>query len=897
MTAPLGSISGIASGIQWRDAIDQIMRIEAQRRFDPLAARQGALRSQSEAWKAFQGLAVRVRDQARAVQAQDAFALFRTAITRPVSGREVVSVSAARGAAPGSYSVEVLATAQTEKIAGAVAATATTALGVTGAFALNGRTVSVVADDTLSSLRDKINAANAGSGADGVSATVQAAGSGVRLVLTAASTGVAGIQTTDDGVGTLQALGFHDATTVANVGTDGAARTHQVSSSTSAIAALLGVPLPSPSTLRIGGQIVSVDLGTDSLGSIATKIAAATGNAESVRVRNEKVGSATRYWLETDATVEVDSADAANSARTLAALGFTKGGRSDVAQVVASANQFVDAVTGLNAVGTARLSDLRVNGQSLGLATGDVVNIGGARGDGTSVSRTFTVGGASTLQDLLAAIGDAGTGFGAGARTATAALSNGRITLADATAGDSALGLSLTVNRLAGGTVSLGAFGTAQGTVGRDRVITAGEDAVVRVDGQLLRRPTNTITDAIAGVTLTALAAEVGGSATVNITRDADGAARLLSDFASGYNALQSWVTTNTAKGAPLANNSAVRSMAASLSNQLLQSVTGTTGTYTSPVMAGLERDKNGVLALNGTTFRAAFAADPAAIMRLFSESASTTDSEVSFIAAGEKATATAVGYAINITQAATQASVTGSVFATYATTGAPDSMRITDAATGRSVDIALANGDSIAAIVQRLNTAFSIDGLRLSAIKTVDDRITISSSEYGTPGGFTVAYTPGAGGDGTAALGIAATTHVGLDVAGSINGALATGSGQVLTGGNGDASEGLAIRYAGSTARAAGNVNFSIGVGGMLFRASQILAAEGSGASTQVNSTRDQADALDKRLDDITKRLDARREALVRQFVAMESALARAQALGAALTAQVNSLSPNNSR
>jgi flagellar hook-associated protein 2 len=862
-----------------------------------VAARQKALRSQSDAWKAFQGLAAKVRDNARAVQAQDAFSLFRTAITKPLSGRDVISVSAAKGAAPGSYAVEVLATAQTEKLAGAVAATATTALGVAGSFALNGRTITVAADDTLNSLRDKINAANAGAGSDGVSATVQAAGSGMRLVLTASSTGAAGIQTTDDGAGTLQALGFHDGTTVANVGSDGATRSQHVSSSTSAIAALLGVPLPSPSTLRIGGQIITVDLATDSLTTIANKIATATGNAESARIKSEKVGSTTRYWLETDATVEVDGADAANSARTLAVLGFTKGGRSDVAQVVASANQFVDTVTGLNAAGTALLSDLQVNGQSLGLVAGDVINIGGARGDGSAVSRTFTVGVGSTVQDLLNAIGDAGTGFGSGTRPATAGLSNGRITVTDGTAGDSALGLSLTVNRLAGGTVSLGAFGTTNGTVGRDRVITAGEDAVVRVDGQLLRRSTNTISDAVAGVTFTALSAEVGGTATVNITRDADAAAKLLSDFASSYNALQSWVSTNTAAGGSLANNGAVRSMAASISNQLLQSVTGTTGTYTSPVMAGLERDKNGVLALNATTFKAAFAADPSAVMKLFSESASATDNEVSFVSAGEKAVATSTGYAINITQAATQASVTGSVFASYATTGAPDTMAITDAATGRTVNISLANGDSITAIVQRMNTAFGLDGLKLTATKTVDDRITLTSSEYGTPGGFTVAYTPGAGGDGTAALGIAATTHVGLDVAGTINGAVATGSGQVLTGATGDASEGLSIRYAGTTARAAGSVNFAIGVGGMLYRAAQVLAADGSGASAQVNTTRDQADALDKRLDDITKRLDQRRDALVRQFVAMEAALAKSQALGAALTAQVNSFAANNSR
>lgn len=900
MTTPIASFSGIASGIQWRDMIDQIMDIEARRRYEPVASRQSALRTQAEAWRAFQGVASKLRDATKALQAPGAFNLYRTSITRPASSREFFGATASSTATPGSYNVEVLATAQAEKLGGAVAATATTALGVSGQFAVNGRGITVTADDTLNSLRDKINAASAGAGADGVSATVLATSGGMRLVITASSSGAAGIDLTDDAAGTLAALGFTDGTITANIGSDGAARTQRVSSSTAAIASVLGVPMPTPSTIRIGGQAITVDLNTDSLTTIANKIAIATGNADAARVRSEKVGATTRYWLETDATVDVDAGDAANSARTLATLGFTKGGRGDVTQVVASANTFVDALTGLNATGTTLLSDLQVNGQSLALGAGDVVTIGGTRGDGTTVSRTFTLGAGSTVQDLLAAIGDNGTGFGAGARTASADVSDGRLRLTDAAAGDSALGFSLTVARNSGGTVSLGAFGTAQGTVGRDRVLTAGTDAVLRLDGQLLRRSTNTITDAIGGVTLTAYAAEVGTTATLEVQRDADGAVKLLQDFATQYNALRSWVATNGGEGGALANNGALRAMAASLTSQLLAPVTGLVGSYTVASLAGLEHDKNGVLALNAGAFKTAFAADFTAVSKLFSESGAVTDSEVEFIAAGGKAAPTATGYAIAITRAATQAAITGAVLASYATTGTPDTMRVTDAATGRTVDITMSDGESLTAIAQRLNSAFVVDGLRLTAEVTVDSRLRITSTEYGSEGGFTVAYTPGTGGDGTAALGIAAGTVAGLDVAGTINGVVASGSGQILTGGNGggtDAAEGVIIRYRGTTARAAGTVAFSLGMAGTLLRAVQTMAADSSGAALNAASATTQADALDPRLDDIQKRLDARREALIRQFVAMEGALAKSQALGAALTSQLNALSAQNSR
>jgi hypothetical protein len=36
MSDPIGSFSGLASGIQWRDMITQIMEMESQRRLDPI---------------------------------------------------------------------------------------------------------------------------------------------------------------------------------------------------------------------------------------------------------------------------------------------------------------------------------------------------------------------------------------------------------------------------------------------------------------------------------------------------------------------------------------------------------------------------------------------------------------------------------------------------------------------------------------------------------------------------------------------------------------------------------------------------------------------------------------------------------------------------------------------
>jgi flagellar hook-associated protein 2 len=474
-------------------------------------------------------------------------------------------------------------------------------------------------------------------------------------------------------------------------------------------------------------------------------------------------------------------------------------------------------------------------------------------------------------------------------------VTDGRVTLTDSAAGDSALALTLTLARSSGGSVSLGTFSTAHGTVGRSRVITDGTDALVRVDGQLVRSATNTVTGAIAGTTINVLAAEPGALTTVQVTRDADAMVKTLQDFAAAYNALRSWASTNAAPGGALANNSALRTMAGSLTAQLLQPIAGVAGALTSASLAGLQHDRNGVLSLDVAVFKAALSTDLDGVRALFSQTGTATDAAVEFITGGDTTAPTASGYAVEITQAATQAELTGAAFATYTTTGTPDTITLTDASTGRSAEVLLADGDDLTTIVQRMNSAFAADGLRLTAERTVDDRIRLVSTDFGTEGGFTIAYTAGDGGDGTALLGLAAGAHAGLDVAGTINGTAGTGKGQMLTGASGDASAGLVVRYTGDTARAAGTVRFSLGVGGTLARVAQTLAADSSGAALQMTTTASQADALDPRLDDIQKRLDARRDALVRQFVAMEGALAKSQALSSALLSQLNAFNYNS--
>jgi flagellar hook-associated protein 2 len=223
--------------------------------------------------------------------------------------------------------------------------------------------------------------------------------------------------------------------------------------------------------------------------------------------------------------------------------------------------------------------------------------------------------------------------------------------------------------------------------------------------------------------------------------------------------------------------------------------------------------------------------------------------------------------------------------------------MSIADTGSGKSASIALNNGDSIDTIVQRMNDAFSSQGMRLQAVQTAGSQVQIVASDYGTTGGFTVSYAPGSDGSGISALGIAAQSYSGLDVAGTINGVAATGRGQYLTGASSDASAGLIVRYTGTSAGSAGTISLSLGVGGLTNElASGLNAANTGSIALEITQSQSSADNLQTQINAIQQQLATEQTNLTAQFVAMEAAMSSAQSLGATLTSQINGLTSQQS-
>jgi flagellar hook-associated protein 2 len=889
MSDPIGSFSGLASGVQWRDLVDQLVSIDKSRRLDPVTARKTLAQSRTDAWSQYQSLSVAFRDASRALRDASAFGAFKVSGgTSLTSGRTLLTASASFGATPGNYAVEVLDVARANKLSGSVVSSATTALGLSGEFGVNGQKVTVVSTDTLSNIRDKINALDVGATPSGVTASVLSTGTTQhRLVLSADQTGSSGIELIDDSGGILQSLGVVDASKSLNLSSDGGVQTQKVSSATAAIATMLGVTMPPPSTIEVGGRVITVDLTVDSLSSIAARIAAAGGNAT---VASETNGGKTNYRLVTSDTVSATTVD---GQRTLEVLGFVKNGRSGVAQVVKSENAFSDSL-GASATASTLLTGLQVNGNPLALAAGDTFSIQGKRGDGSNVALSFTVGAGDTVGTLLGKINDATSGFGAGSRTATATLSGGNIVLTDAATGDSQLSLSLSATRVSDGSVvSLGR--QLVDTVGRQREVVAGTDAQVRVDGVVVKRATNTISDALNGVTLNLQQAEVGSTVTLAIDRDLDALSSKVKGVADAYNNLVKFRTAQQADGKPLKNNPTLRSTIATLTSQLLSNVSGLSGTYNRAGSVGLALQSDGTLKLDDATFKSVLTSNFTDVVSLFTTSGTSTNSQLSYWSSTDKSVAGS--YAVNITAAATTPVVTGSGFSgTYVDDGTADTLSISDAISGASGSISLANGDTIDTIVTKLNSLFATSKMAIAASKNGNDLV-LTGSRYGVASNFTVAYTAG-GADSTAQLGIAAATVSGTDVAGTIGGVAATGSGQVLTGTPpivGQPTEGLAVTYSGTATGAVGDISFTLGVGGMLFNTADVFARPNGSIYDQQQLLEKSMNDLTVRADTIQQSIDRRRAALIKQFTAMEAAISRIQSQGSSLTSFITSLQASN--
>jgi flagellar hook-associated protein 2 len=253
--------------------------------------------------------------------------------------------------------------------------------------------------------------------------------------------------------------------------------------------------------------------------------------------------------------------------------------------------------------------------------------------------------------------------------------------------------------------------------------------------------------------------------------------------------------------------------------------------------------------------------------------------------------------YAVNVTQAASTPTATGNAIAgTYGNAAVADTMKVVDSYTGKTSTISLVDNDTASTIASKLNVAFGTDGLRLVASVVNGDQLKIDGLQYGSLAAFTVDFLEGVASAGPQ-LGFAATAYAGTNVAGTVNGFAATGSGQLLTASinANNPAQGLSVLYTGTNPPETANISYVLGLGGGMHAVTTALAEPGVGTIASMESSiQGEIDSLSSRAGRVQQRLAAERTSLTSQFTAMETALSKLQSQASALTNQINALQPS---
>lgn len=391
---------------------------------------------------------------------------------------------------------------------------------------------------------------------------------------------------------------------------------------------------------------------------------------------------------------------------------------------------------------------------------------------------------------------------------------------------------SLRVTATAGGDAAvtgLLAYNPA-GVAGVDQNLSqtmVAQNANFKVNGVGFTKTSNSVSDVIQGVTLNlSKLTTVGAPVTLTVAKDTSAINTAVSNFTKAYNDLTATLKKNTAydpatrQGAILLGDSTVRQIQTQVRNILNNPVVGTTGSIKTLSDVGVSFQKDGTLSLDSTKLNNAITNNFKDLSSLFAAVGTASDSLVSFGTAVSGAKAGT--YAVEVTQIATQGTATGGALAlpTTITAGVNDTLGLIVDGISTSVTLAAGSYTTAQALAAELqskingSSALTTAGASVAILASVTNALTITSAKYGATSNISLTS-----GSGTllADLGMAAPTYsVGVDVAGSLGGTTATGSGQTLTATGGSAT-GLSVIINGGTLGNRGVLGYSQGYASLL--------------------------------------------------------------------------------
>jgi len=425
------------------------------------------------------------------------------------------------------------------------------------------------------------------------------------------------------------------------------------------------------------------------------------------------------------------------------------------------------------------------------------------------------------------------------------------------------------------------------------------QNAVFKLDGISISKPSNTVTDALEGVSLVLNKTNIGNPSAIYISKDTSNLSTNLENIVKQYNSLVSFIDTQTKydtttkQGAVLWGESALRSVKSQIRSLLSASLPQGTGTYTAINQLGITFQKDGTLLLDSTKLKSALEKNTDDVAKLFAASGSTSDSQVSYV--GSNANTKPGTYSINISQLANQGSLLGSNFPNL--TIAPGSDTLTVNLNGVSTTITLASGEyssiqSLASEVQsKINgySGFTDLGYSVQVI-VVDGKLKLVSNRFGSSSMVTLSGTAAnniLGGDGVATTG--------TNLTGTINGKTASSNGQTLTASSGSDAEGLTIKVVGGTVGSRGNVSYSKGIANSLNQAISAFTASSGVITSRTEGINASLKKLDTNITNMQEKLTKLQKYYEQKFSSLDNIMSQLNNTSTSLTQQLAALPNSN--
>lgn len=414
-----------------------------------------------------------------------------------------------------------------------------------------------------------------------------------------------------------------------------------------------------------------------------------------------------------------------------------------------------------------------------------------------------------------------------------------------------------------------------------------GLDAQVRVNGLLVNRESNHITDVVEGLEFDIFSSSTTETVSLVITEDKTIAETAIRDFVSAYNTFLTEAeqligfNTESKEYGSLRKDPLAKALLQNLRSNIAAAVPGIEGDFSALSSLGIRTELNGSLKIvedeGNTGFRAAIDNNFELVRDLFVPKTSATTTGIEVTKFGAKSVPGT--YDVVITQQPSKGKLTAGVVAStfpLDTTGKDYSFKFSlDGVSTSTItlpsDKTYNSAEEVAAEIQSLiNLDPAVKAVKGSVSvthNTTSNKFVFVSDAYGTSS--TVGFTEVGADMADLGIGISAGAP-GTNVAGTVNGEVAFGLGNVLLPSLGSEAEGLSMLIQPGTT--SGQITFSRGfAGGMTNLINDYLKTSGLIKNRETTLEND-IQKVDKDVDALDRRSEAYRARLQAQFSAMES-------------------------